>query len=348
VRLGTSDDGHVKPGNGLEIPSFLPQSRTVLVIGGSNVAVVHDPVSGQALGPILDGAVRGPVAASPDGRLLVAERATGGGIGIWDLRSGRLLSLLPGAATADEWGPPIWSPDADIVALDFGGVTDLWHVADPRHPSGPERIAARLGLVGEVAFTPDDRRLVAESTNADIGLFDVATGRTEWTWTVGEAASGDIALSPDGATLGFSYSVGGTVHLQLFDTATGTPRAPAALSTTGGFGYVYGGRWLIVAENLAAPQAQLYDASTLEPIGTPFPTRAAQFGNALSGSIEVNEPGTMFAQMATGDPLLWHVDPDSWLKLACTIAGRNLTGAEWQRYLPNREYERTCPQYPGA
>ena len=198
-----------------------------------------------------------------------------------------------------------------------------------------------------MAFTPDDRRLVAESTNGDIALFDVGTGRIDWTWTVREGASGDIELSPDGGTIGFSYSVGDTGHLQLFDAATGTPRAATVLSTTGGFGYVHGGRWLIVAENLAAPKAQLYDASTLEPIGTPFPTRAAQFGNALSGSIEVNQPGTMFAQMASGDPLLWHVDPASWLKIACAIAGRNFTSAEWQHYLPHRAYERTCPQYAG-
>jgi len=345
VRLDTSNDRIAKPGNRLEIPSFLPRSRTVLVLGGSNVAVVHDPVSGQARGAVLGGVVRGPVAASPNGRLLVGERATGGGTGIWDLRSGRLLSLLPGA-TAGEWGPAIWSPRADLIALDVGGVVDLWHVADPRHPSGPERVAGRLGLVGEVAFTTDGRRLVAESTNGAIALFDVGTGRIDWTWTVRDGASGDIGVTPDGGAIGFSYSVGDTGHLQLFDTVGGTPRASSVLATTGGFGYVNGGRWLIVAENLAAPQAQLYDASTLEPIGTPFPTRAARFGNALSGSIEVNEPGTVFAQMASGDPVLWHVDPHQWLKIACDIAGRNLTSAEWQHYLPHEPYQRTCPQYP--
>ena len=52
------------------------------------------------------------------------------------------------------------------------------------------------------------------------------------------------------------------------------------------------------------------------------------------------------AETTNVDPLLWHVDPDSWLKIACTIAGRNLTHAEWQDYLPHRAYERTCAQYP--
>ena len=156
----------------------------------------------------------------------------------------------------------------------------------------------------------------------------------------------DFTLSPDGATIAFSYYIGASVHLQLLDTASGNPRNPTVLSTTGEFGWVYGGRWLIASEYLAAPEAQLYDASTLEPIGKPFPTGPIPGGFAPR-LIAVNGPGTMFAQPTNLDPLLWRVDPSSWLKIACEIAGRNLTMAEWQHYLPDRAYQRTCPQYPG-
>jgi WD40 repeat protein len=31
---------------------------------------------------------------------------------------------------------------------------------------------------------------------------------------------------------------------------------------------------------------------------------------------------------------------------ACRAAGRNLTAEEWQRYLGDRPYERTCPDLP--
>jgi hypothetical protein len=108
---------------------------------------------------------------------------------------------------------------------------------------------------------------------------------------------------------------------------------------------VHGGRWLIVSEYLAAAQAQLYDASTLEPIGAPFPTGAVRAENSPIDPMAVNGAGTMFAETTDHDPLLWHVDPNSWLKIACTVAGRNLTTAEWQHYLPQRPYRRTCPQY---
>jgi len=55
-----------------------------------------------------------------------------------------------------------------------------------------------------------------------------------------------------------------------------------------------------------------------------------------------------FAETTDRDPLLWHVDPGRWMKIACTIAGRNLTSAEWQHYLPGLAYQVTCPQWPAG
>ena len=36
------------------------------------------------------------------------------------------------------------------------------------------------------------------------------------------------------------------------------------------------------------------------------------------------------------------VTTSAWLQTACDIAGRDLTRAEWDRYLPGREYRATC------
>ena len=36
------------------------------------------------------------------------------------------------------------------------------------------------------------------------------------------------------------------------------------------------------------------------------------------------------------------VDPAVWLAQACTVAGRDLTQAEWDRYLPDRPYAPVC------
>ncbi len=44
--------------------------------------------------------------------------------------------------------------------------------------------------------------------------------------------------------------------------------------------------------------------------------------------------------------LIWGVNEDSWKRRGCAIAGRNLSLTEWRRYLPGRDYEQTCPDYP--
>ena len=37
------------------------------------------------------------------------------------------------------------------------------------------------------------------------------------------------------------------------------------------------------------------------------------------------------------------VDPRSWLQRACSIAGRDFTSAEWQRYVPGQPHITVCP-----
>jgi hypothetical protein len=42
------------------------------------------------------------------------------------------------------------------------------------------------------------------------------------------------------------------------------------------------------------------------------------------------------------------MDAEAWRARACAIAGRNLTQAEWDRYLPDMPYEVTCEQWPAG
>jgi WD40 repeat protein len=43
---------------------------------------------------------------------------------------------------------------------------------------------------------------------------------------------------------------------------------------------------------------------------------------------------------------LWDLSPASWQLRACTIANRNLTREEWERYIPGLPYQATCPNLP--
>ena len=55
--------------------------------------------------------------------------------------------------------------------------------------------------------------------------------------------------------------------------------------------------------------------------------------------------------LASGSPdntiILWDVNPKSWQEIACHIANRNLTPAEWAKFIGrDTPYTRTCPDLP--
>jgi WD40 repeat protein len=66
---------------------------------------------------------------------------------------------------------------------------------------------------------------------------------------------------------------------------------------------------------------------------------AARFEDAAGGTTAVS---------VTDRVRRWDVDPTSWRKRACELAGRNLTRAEWARFLGDEPYRQTCPAYPAA
>lgn len=45
---------------------------------------------------------------------------------------------------------------------------------------------------------------------------------------------------------------------------------------------------------------------------------------------------------------LWPSSIDTWIRHACTLAGRNLRQEEWNQFLPGRPYVRACPDLPSG
>jgi DNA-binding SARP family transcriptional activator/WD40 repeat protein len=354
VRLDTSADRAASPDNTNEAPIFLPGSRTVLVLGGTEVPTVHDAVTGRLIGTFLGGLAEGRVAGSPDGRLVVGElHDTGVGVGIWDIRNGRRIASLPGVSAGLWLAAPLWSAAGDRIAIDIGGAVFVWQVNDPRHPSGPVHLEPPGSAVTDaITFTPDGRRLVAISAGSTrISLIDIATKHVVWTRPVEDGTARQAAVSPDAATIAYDSGGTGSGEVTLLDTASGRRTATIPVPSYGGIGYVNRGRWLVATSNQPEPAAQLYDARTLQPIGVPMPT-----GDVDEHPVTVDSVGSRFAQDLAGDfnfptssdPFVWNADPAEWVRIACGIAGRNLTASEWRQYLPDRRYLRTCPEWPAG
>jgi hypothetical protein len=87
-------------------------------------------------------------------------------------------------------------------------------------------------------------------------------------------------------------------------------------------------------------EAQLFDLETGRPIGDPFPSLAPY------GAANTSPDGLTFVTGDGAGMIRWELDPGRWREIACEVAGRNLTEAEWALYLPDGEpYRATCPEH---
>ena len=83
---------------------------------------------------------------------------------------------------------------------------------------------------------------------------------------------------------------------------------------------------------------QLWDIRSGQALGAPLP------GVSSSAVLPAFTPdgGHLVATYATGRAYLWDIRPASLAKHACDVAGRRLTRAEWETFLPGRAYDPAC------
>jgi WD40 repeat protein len=231
----------------------------------------------------------------------------------------------------------------------------LWDASDPSNPTVVGTVTAPGSPDSSSdALSPyfsQDGRLgaFADVPQSTLTVFDVATGRQLWTREVHNMTQ--VAFSPDAHTL----AVEAVPTVTLYDAATGAPGRSFAVAGSGAIGleYVRNGTALATSSELAASAlgttsggagVQLWDATTLEPIGVPLPL--AVVGNFY---IARSADGSrMLAGTTAGKAVVWDLDVEHWEEVACRLSGRNLTKAEWTRYVPNRAYAVTCPQWPAG
>jgi WD40 repeat protein len=166
-------------------------------------------------------AVLGPVAYSPDGRILA--------VGV-----NRAINLRD-ATTLDELEPPrrleghtsqvftlAFSPDSKLLAS--GGymgdnVIRLW---DPSDGSLVRELNGHTDWIRAVAFSPDGKLLASGSYDRTVRVWDVASGAVVRTLSGHAAFISTVAFAPDGASLASSAADG---IVRMWDVETGEPRA---------------------------------------------------------------------------------------------------------------------------
>jgi WD40 repeat protein len=194
------------------------------------------------------------------------------------------------------------------------------------------------GVSGALAFPRDGKLLAASRPDGSVQVLDPATGQVRQTLhPLGADETVSLAFAPDGTLA--TGTRGGIV--QLWNPTSGDQIAgPVAVAAGSATSIAFDP----TGQRLATTGGQdgtvkLWSSSTLAQEGTALNTEQ---GAAATAAFD---PGGKHLLVVDdhGNGFTWPTSLAAWERRACTVAGRNLTRAEWARYLPGHPYTRICP-----
>jgi WD40 repeat protein len=206
----------------------------------------------------------------------------------------------------------------------------IWNIA-----TGAMEVRRSLPAAAtSVAFAPDAKHVVVGLSNGDLRIVDTSGRATRALHSHG-SPNVSLTFMPDGTLLSGSFD--GTV--ERWNIKTGQ-RLSVATSSNGPVAAIVvanDGRTAITSSLTGGTLHEL-SLPKLQPLadfpGDPFVRTAV--GLASGGH-------TAFAVFDDGAGIAWPLDVSNWTARACRAAGRQLTVAEWQRFLPNSRPIDVCP-----
>jgi WD40 repeat protein len=214
----------------------------------------------------------------------------------------------------------------------------IWRESNGRLVVGQTLLGAGPSPYGALAFSRDGKLLAASRPDGSVLVLDPSTGQFRQTiHPLGADETVSLAFAPNG-TLATGTRSG---IIQLWNPASGDQVAgPVAVAA----GPVTSIAFDPTGQRFATTGGQdgtvkLWSSSTLEQEGAALNTEQ---GAATSAVFELGGKGLLVVD-GHGIGFTWPTSLTAWEQRACTVAGRNLTRAEWTRYLPGHPYTQVCP-----
>jgi len=264
----------------------------------------------------------------PRSHLLVVGDVNGF-LALADANSGRVLWRVRAHEQAI-WTPGISADGRLLVTAGNDRAVRFWSLPDGRPLGPPLRFR---DFPADVQLSPDGRS-VAVALFSRLEIWDARTRRL--LRSVKPAGGVDTArFSPDGRLIALSNANGA----QVWSTADWRP---VTRTFAGHAGAIY---WVTISRDnrtLATSgwdgTVRLWDIQSDQAIGAPL---TGLPGHTVTGLL-TPDGNALIAGYDTGQAYHWDMRPASLVRQACLIAGRTLTRAEWDEFLPGRDYKPAC------
>nr|WP_239522027.1 BTAD domain-containing putative transcriptional regulator [Geodermatophilus sabuli] len=258
---------------------------------------------------------------------------------------------LPSTGEVDGEGRPLpaavvscaeWTPDGSRLVLCSragGTFEDVSGLAVVDATTGRVESRPTSGSDARVSAVSPDHRYLALGSNSR-PMVRVLDGSTLALLGVvplrADDEIEDLAFGPDGRRIAV---VGSTGVVQVVDAGRLEPVGePVRIGVP-----LLQADWLPDGRTVAASAADgsvaLVDAESGLRRGPPLPVSGEPGGSPVHLLVAGDE---LIASGGAGPGRRLPLDPRDWLAAACAVTGRDLTRAEWERFLPSRDWRPTC------
>jgi WD40 repeat protein/DNA-binding SARP family transcriptional activator len=268
-----------------------------------------------------------------------------GSVSLVDADRGQVIKRLDGhpakysfrgtVTPNDIWTPGISADGSLLATASKDGMVRLWSLPDGRARGAPLRFPYGAA---DAQLSPNGRWLSVVALNRAVvqdrlEIWDVR--RRQRVKTLRPAGGAGFGrFSPDGRFLAVGDLPG---RVQVFTTATWkavTPSFAGGRATWAAF--TRDGRTLATGNTDGT--VRLWDVASGQALGAPLPG----IPNAQVVPIFTPDDTHLIAAYQNGRAYRWDIRPASLVRQACKVAGRRLTRAEWDEFLPGWPYEPAC------